>query len=115
MQALENSEPVVKYPVVPTTAMVNEELNDENLWTKLLVNQVWQIKDNNMKEDFKQYVNIMTLQAVCGICTAPNTMICCTVYTKRVRKNNTSTYTNLSLKHCIVKCALYQHYAVFEY
>ena len=47
--------------------------------------------------------------------TAPNTMICCTVYTKRVRKNNTSTYTNLSLKHCIVKCALYQHYAVFEY
>ena len=49
------------------------------------------------------------------IVTAPNTMICCTVYTKRVRKNNTSTYTNLSLKHCIVKCALYQHYAVFEY
>ena len=47
--------------------------------------------------------------------TAPNTMICCTVYTKRVRKNNTSTYTNLSLKHCIIKCALYQHYAVFEY
>ena len=47
--------------------------------------------------------------------TAPNTMICCTVYTKGVRKNNTSTYTNLSLKHCIVKCALYQHYAVFEY
>ena len=47
--------------------------------------------------------------------TAPNTMICCTVYTKRVRKKNTSTYTNLSLKHCIVKCALYQHYAVFEY
>ena len=49
------------------------------------------------------------------IITAPNTMIFCTVYTKGVRKNNTSTYTNLSLKHCIVKCALYQHYAVFEY
>ena len=50
-----------------------------------------------------------------NVFTAPNTMICCTVYTKGVRKNNTSTYTNLSLKHCIVKCALYQHYAVFEY
>ena len=50
-----------------------------------------------------------------NLCTAPNTMICCTVYTKGVRKYNTSTYTNLSLKHCIVKCALYQHYAVFEY
>ena len=47
--------------------------------------------------------------------TAPNTMICGTVYTKRVRKNNTSTHTHLSLKHCIIKCALYQHYAVFEY
>ena len=23
--------------------------------------------------------------------------------------------THLSLKHCIIKCALYQHYAVFEY
>ena len=52
---------------------------------------------------------------VIKVFTAPNTMICCTVYTKGVRKNNTSTYTNLSLKHCIVKCALYQHYAVFEY
>ena len=76
MQALENSEPVVKSPVVPTTAMVNEELDDDNLWTKLLVNQVWQIKDNNMKEDFKQYFNIMTLQAVCGIWQVDYLIIC---------------------------------------
>ena len=62
----------------------------------------------------KRY-SIQLFHTISLIHTAPNTMICCTVYTKRVRKNNTSTYTNLSLKHCIVKCALYQHYAVFEY
>ena len=38
----------------------------EELWAKLLVNRVKQIKDEDMKEDFKQHVNIRALQAVRG-------------------------------------------------
>ena len=63
----------------------------------------------------KRMAHVVILDYLGYSFTAQNTMICGTVYTKRVRKNNTSTYTHLSLKHCIVKCALYQHYAVFEY
>ena len=52
---------------MPTpAAVVVEELDDDKLWAKLLVNRVKQIKDEDMKEDFKQHVNILALQAVGG-------------------------------------------------
>ena len=61
------NEPVVKSPVRPTPAVVVvEELDDDTLWAKLLVNRVKQIRDDDMKEDFKQHVNVIALQAVCG-------------------------------------------------
>ena len=61
------NEPVVKPPVMPTpAAVVVEELDNDKLWAKLLVNRVKQIKDEDMKEDFKQHVNIIALQAVRG-------------------------------------------------
>ena len=36
------------------------------LWAKLLVRRIKQIKDEDMKEDFKQHVDVIALQAVCG-------------------------------------------------
>ena len=67
-QAIENmaklcSEPIVKSSVMPTPAVV---VDDDKLWGKLLVDHVGQIKDKDVKENFKQHVNIIALQAVCG-------------------------------------------------
>ena len=67
-QAIENmaklwSEPIVKSSVMPTPAVV---VDDDKLWGKLLVDHVSQIKDKDVKENFKQHVNIIALQAVCG-------------------------------------------------
>ena len=62
-------DPVVKSPVMPTptpAAVIVEELDDDKLWAKLLVRPIKQIKDEDMKEDFKQHVNVIALQAVCG-------------------------------------------------
>ena len=59
---------VVKSPVMPTpAAVVVEELDDDKLWAKLLVDRVKQIKDEDLKEDFKQHVNVIVLQVVRGI------------------------------------------------
>ena len=72
MQATENmakssNEPVVESPVMPMpAAVVVEEIDDDKLWAKLLVNRLKQIKDEDMKEDFKQHVNVIALQAVRG-------------------------------------------------
>ena len=63
------SDLVVKSPVMPTptpAAVIVEELDDDKLWAKLLVRRIKQIKDEDMKEDFKQHVNAMALQAVRG-------------------------------------------------
>ena len=61
------SEPVVKSPVMPTpAAVVVEELDDDKLLAKMLVRSIKQIKDEDMKEDFKQHVNVIALQAVRG-------------------------------------------------
>ena len=60
---------MVKSPVMPTptpAAMIVEELDDDKLWAKLLVRRIKQIKDEDMKEDFKQHVNVIALQAVRG-------------------------------------------------
>ena len=58
---------MVKYSVMPTpAAVVVEELDDDKLWAKLLVRCIKQIKDEDMKEDFKQHVNVIALQAVRG-------------------------------------------------
>ena len=48
--------------------VVVEELDDDKLWAKLLVRRIKQVKDEDMREDFKQHVNVITLQAVCGTC-----------------------------------------------
>ena len=53
-------------PVVNSPAVVVEELDDDKLWAKLLVRRIKQIKDEDMKEDFKQHVNVIAPQAVCG-------------------------------------------------
>ena len=61
------SDPVIKSPVMPTptpAAVIVEELDDDKLWAKLLVRRIQQIKDEDMKEDFKQHVNVIALQAV---------------------------------------------------
>ena len=63
------SDPVAKSPVMPTptpAAVVVEELDDDKLWAKLLVRRIKQIKDEDMREDFKQHVNVIALQAVRG-------------------------------------------------
>ena len=63
------SDPVAKSPVMPTptpAAVVVEELDDDKLWAKLLVRHIKQFKDEDMREDFKQHVNVIALQAVCG-------------------------------------------------
>ena len=63
------SDPVVKSPVMPTltpAAVIVEKLDDDKLWAKLLVRCIKQIKDEDMKEDFKQHVNVIALQAVRG-------------------------------------------------
>ena len=65
------SDPVVKSPVMPMpmptpAAVIVEELDDDKLWAKLLVRRIKQIKDEDMKEDFKQHVNVIALQAVCS-------------------------------------------------
>ena len=63
------NKPVVKSPVIPKptlAAVVVEELDDDKLWAKLLVRRIKQIKDEDMKEDFKQHVNVIALQAVRG-------------------------------------------------
>ena len=63
------SDPVAKSPVMPTprpAAVIVKELDDDKLWAKLLVRSIKQIKDEDMKEDFKQHVNVIALQAVHG-------------------------------------------------
>ena len=63
------SDPVVKSPVMPTpkpAAVIVEELDDDKLWAKSLVRRIKQIKDEDMKGDFKQHVNVIALQAVRG-------------------------------------------------
>ena len=61
------NEPVVKSPGMPTpAAVVVEVLDDDKLWAKLLVRRIKQRKDEDMKEDFKQHVNVIALQAFCG-------------------------------------------------
>ena len=58
---------MVNSSVMPMpAAVVVEELDDGKLWSKLLVDRVKQIKDKDMKEDFKQHVNFIALQAVHG-------------------------------------------------
>ena len=47
-------------------AVIMEELDDDKLWAKLLVRRIKQIKDEDMREDFKQHVNVIALQAVRG-------------------------------------------------
>ena len=61
------SDPLAKSPVMPTPtpgAVLVEELDDDKLWAKLLVRRIKQIKDEDMREDFKQHVNVIALQAV---------------------------------------------------
>ena len=48
------SEPVIKSP------------DDDKLWAKMLVRRIKQRKDEDMKEDFKQHVNVIALQGVRG-------------------------------------------------
>ena len=63
------TDPVVKSPVMPTptpAAVIFEQLDDDKPWAKLLVRRIKQIKDEDMKEDFKQHVNVIALLAVCG-------------------------------------------------
>ena len=61
------NEPVVMSPVMPTpAAVVVEELDGDKLCAKLLVRCIKQIKDEDMKEDFKQHVNVIALQAFGG-------------------------------------------------
>ena len=61
------SEPVIKSPVMPMpAAVVVKELDDDKLWAKLLVRRIKQIKDEDMKENFKQHVNVIALQGVRG-------------------------------------------------
>ena len=63
------SDQLAKSPVMPTptpAAVIVEELDDDKLWAKLLVRRIKQIKDEDMREDFKQHVNVIALQAVRG-------------------------------------------------
>ena len=58
---------MVKSPVMPkSAAVVVEELDDDKLWAKLLVRRIKQIKNEDMKEDFKQHVHVVALSAVRG-------------------------------------------------
>ena len=47
-------------------AVVVEKLDDDKLWAKVLVRHIKQIKDEDIKEDFKQQFNVIALQAVRG-------------------------------------------------
>ena len=63
------SDLLAKSPVMPTptpAAVIVAELDDDKLWAKLLVRRIKQIKDEDMREDFKQHVNVIALQAVRG-------------------------------------------------
>ena len=69
---------MAKSPVMPTpspAAVIVEELDDDKLWAKLLVKRIKQIKDEDMREDFKQHVNVIGLQAVRGTWHFPSPLL----------------------------------------
>ena len=66
MKATEDMAKSWNEPVVNSPAVVVEELDDDKLWAKLLVRRIKQIKDEDMKEDFKHHVNVIAPQAVCS-------------------------------------------------
>ena len=43
-----------------------QDVDDDGKWGKLLVNRVKTIKDQEVKEDFKQHLNVLALQAAQG-------------------------------------------------
>ena len=61
-------------PMPTRAAVIVEELDDDKLWAKLLVRCIKQIKDEDMKEDFKQHVNVIALQAVRGTWQVSNNL-----------------------------------------
>ena len=49
-----------------TMSQAPQDVDDDGMWGKLLVNRVKKIKDPEVKEDFKQHLNVLALQAARG-------------------------------------------------
>ena len=49
-----------------TVSHAPQDVDDDGMWGKLLVNRVKKIKDPEVKEDFKQHLNVLALQAARG-------------------------------------------------
>ena len=49
-----------------TATPAQQDVNDDGMWGKLLVNRVKTIKGQEVKEDFKQHLNVLALQAARG-------------------------------------------------
>ena len=49
-----------------TATPAQQDTDDDGMWGKLLVNRIKTIKDPEVKEDFKQQLNVLALQAARG-------------------------------------------------
>ena len=49
-----------------TVSHAPQDVEDDGMWGKLLVNRVKKIKNPEVKEDFKQHLNVLALQAARG-------------------------------------------------
>ena len=49
-----------------TATPAPQDIDDDGMWGQLLVNRVKKIKDQEVKEDFKQHLNVLALQAARG-------------------------------------------------
>ena len=49
-----------------TVSHAPQDVDDDEMWVRLLVNRVKTIKDQEVKEDFKQHLNVLALQAAWG-------------------------------------------------
>ena len=47
-----------------TVSHAPQDVDDDGMWGKLLVNLVKTIEDQEVKEDFKQHLNVLALQAL---------------------------------------------------
>ena len=50
-----------------TVSQAPQDVDDDGMWGKLLVNRVKKIKDPEVKEDFKQHLNVLALQAALSL------------------------------------------------
>ena len=49
-----------------TATPAPQDVDDDGMWGQLLVNRVKKCKDQEVKEDFKQHLNVLALQAARG-------------------------------------------------